>query len=88
MRRRCLKELGLDLAAELEFTDQWAADSPKNYQNGAMLCWIVSEAGARFYSRRWLIAEIAAGIAAQKSADVAEAEIAELARRELQYHQE
>mmetsp|Transcript_24497 Transcript_24497/g.56442 ORF Transcript_24497/g.56442 Transcript_24497/m.56442 type:complete len:335 (+) Transcript_24497:63-1067(+) len=73
-RRRCLKELGLDLAAELEFTDQWAADSPKNYQ-----VW---------YHRRWLIAEIAAGIAAQKSADVAEAEIAELARRELQYHQE
>mmetsp|Transcript_7424 Transcript_7424/g.13234 ORF Transcript_7424/g.13234 Transcript_7424/m.13234 type:complete len:334 (-) Transcript_7424:25-1026(-) len=73
-RRRCLKELGLDLAAELEFTDQWAADSPKNYQ-----VW---------YHRRWLIAEIAAGIAAQKSAEVATVEISELAKRELLYHQE
>mmetsp|Transcript_60360 Transcript_60360/g.167112 ORF Transcript_60360/g.167112 Transcript_60360/m.167112 type:complete len:338 (+) Transcript_60360:88-1101(+) len=43
-RRRCLKELGSDLEAELAFTDKWSRDCPKNYQ-----VW---------YHRRWLITEI------------------------------
>ena len=31
-RRRCLTNEKSDLSAELEFTDRWAKDSPKNYQ--------------------------------------------------------
>ena len=33
-RRRCLKELGIDLEEERIFTDKWARDCPKNYQAG------------------------------------------------------
>ena len=31
-RRRCLKDLGIDLEDERVFTDKWARDCPKNYQ--------------------------------------------------------
>lgn len=74
-RRRVLREIRADLHAELDFTDKWARDCPKNYQ-----VW---------YHRRWLIAEIATRLKETlPSAEDAERQAAELAERELEYHQE
>jgi len=74
-RRRCLKDLGSDLFAELAFTDKWARDCPKNYQ-----VW---------YHRRWLITEIGEEIKRKAgSAEEATSEIKVLAERELEYHQD
>merc|ERR1719336_2920448 len=78
-RRRCLKEIGSDLDAELAFTDTWARDCPKNYQ-----VW---------YHRRWVITELAEQIRSGTSgglqlglpvgAEAAEAKVRELAESEL-----
>lgn len=72
-RRRCLKELGSDLAVELAFTDKWARDCPKNYQ-----VW---------YHRRWLIAEMASRLRELcPSSEEAEEQVRTLAQSELEYH--
>mmetsp|Transcript_9962 Transcript_9962/g.26385 ORF Transcript_9962/g.26385 Transcript_9962/m.26385 type:complete len:343 (-) Transcript_9962:120-1148(-) len=75
-RRRCLKALKADLNRELNYTDKWARDSPKNYQ-----VW---------YHRRWLITEIADEYRSQEGATPEEIEtkVQELAERELSYHQD
>ena len=73
-RRRCLKELAIELDDEREFTDKWARDCPKNYQ-----VW---------YHRRWLISEIASRKRATASQAEAEKEILAMAKEELGYHLE
>eukprot|EP00928_Gymnodinium_smaydae_P054601 TRINITY_DN38348_c0_g1_i1.p1 TRINITY_DN38348_c0_g1~~TRINITY_DN38348_c0_g1_i1.p1 ORF type:complete len:334 (-),score=54.37 TRINITY_DN38348_c0_g1_i1:30-1031(-) len=71
-RRRCLEELGTDLNEEVEFTDKWSRDCPKNYQ-----VW---------YHRRWLIGALAEQVRASKPAEEAERTVKELARKELECH--
>jgi protein farnesyltransferase/geranylgeranyltransferase type-1 subunit alpha len=72
-RRRCLKALSSDLCEEMNFTDKWARDCPKNYQ-----VW---------YHRRWLITEMAEEFKRKApSPEAAATEIKELAERELEYH--
>lgn len=71
-RRRCLKDLAIELDDERIFTDKWARDCSKNYQ-----VW---------YHRRWLISEISARKRAELSPEEAEKAIQSMAREELQYH--
>ncbi|CAE6936514.1 FTA [Symbiodinium sp. CCMP2456] len=73
-RRRCLKDLGIDLEEERVFTDKWARDCPKNYQ-----VW---------YHRRWLVSEMAARARAHTPGPEAEATIQQIAKTELDYHLE
>ncbi|CAE7895554.1 FNTA [Symbiodinium necroappetens] len=73
-RRRCLKDLGIDLEDERVFTDKWARDCPKNYQ-----VW---------YHRRWLVSEMAARARSHTPGPEAEATIQQIAKTELDYHLE
>lgn len=71
-RRRCLKELALDLGKELIFADTWGRNSPKNYQ-----VW---------FHRRWLIAELTEHIRKNAvSKDEGEKQVISLAKRELEF---
>jgi len=71
-RRRCLKELGSDLAKELAFADTWGRNSPKNYQ-----VW---------FHRRWLIAELTEHLRqTAASKEEGDKQVITLAKRELEF---